>query len=188
MAIPKLIFCCGMIRSGSTVLYQMAAGIVEMRGIGQRCGYYEPPAEPEPPSWGWSVYKVPWLCEREQRAIRNGAIALYSHRDIEESLTSAYRAFGVPEGNRWLWRALCEGAEREMRAFDSPAVNRIPFSSIRESLGAVIAEVAAIIPGRTLAAEEIGGLIAELSLDRQRSRPKVAPYDPHTLICPQHFN
>ena len=50
------ILCCGMIRSGSTVLYQIASAIVELRGIGERAGYYEPPhRSPERPRGGWAV-------------------------------------------------------------------------------------------------------------------------------------
>jgi hypothetical protein len=186
--LPQLVFCCGMIRSGSTVLYQLASAIVERRGLGRRCGYYEPPgAKPVPAETGWSVVKVPWLCEYERQRIGAGAMALYSYRDVEEALTSAFRAFDVAPGDRWFWRVLTEGHAREMQKFDAPTVFRIPFGAIRDHLREVVAMVSAWIPGRPLAASEIDAIAGELALDRQKARPKKYPFDPETLLYPQHF-
>jgi hypothetical protein len=187
----SVILCCGMIRSGSTVLYQIASAIVELRGIGERAGYYEPPHRPpERPRGGWAVYKVPWLCHREKELLRDGgAIALYSYRDIEEALASAYRAFQVPDGDRWLHRALTEAHVAQMDGMpkDVGAVLHIPFCEIRAKLWVVIASVADWLPGCDLTREEIDAIAADLALERQKARPKIAPFDPHTLLLPNHF-
>ena len=141
------------------------------------------------PESGWGVVKVPWLCESERDAVRRGAIALYSHRDLEESLASAYRAFHVPEGNRWLWRVLAEGHCQGMLAHTAgPNLHWIEFARIRDDLRSVIHDVGAWLPGRPLSEQEIDALAADLSLDRQKARPKVEPYDPHTLLFAQHFD
>ena len=204
------ILCCGMIRSGSTVLYQIASAVVELRGIGRRCGYYEPPHEPvnsgqwlvdggqnhQPPATdhqppAWSVYKVPWLCHREKEMLRDGsAIALYSYRDIEDALDSAYRAFQVPDGDRWLHRALTEAHVAQMDGMpkDVGAVLHIPFREIRDKLWVVIASVADWLPGCGLTVEEIDAIAADLALERQKARPKIAPFDPETLILANHFS
>lgn len=197
------ILCCGMIRSGSTVLYQIASAIVELRGIGHRCGYYEPPHQPpatdhQPPAW--SVYKVPWLCHREKELLRDGgAIGIYSYRDLNEALKSAYRAFKVPEGDRWLHRALTEAHIKEVgrlgdsfaRQFRSrgfPAGwHSIHFDQIRDCLPGVVGMVSEWIPGRDLASEEIDAIAADLALERQKARPKIAPFDPETLLLANHF-
>jgi hypothetical protein len=180
-----------MIRSGSTVLYQIASAIVELRGIGERAGYYEPPhCPPERPRGGWAVYKVPWLCHREKELLRDGgAIALYSYRDINEALISAFRAFQVPEGDRWLHRALTEAHVAQMDGMpkDVGAFHAESFRSIRDNLVGVIAGVALAIPGRALTNEEIDAIAADLALERQKARPKIAPFDPHTLLCANHF-
>jgi len=189
-----------MIRSGSTVLYQIASGIVELRGTGARCGYYEPPNPPPLPTSTTHnpqpttlVYKVPWLGDYEKQLIRDGAIAFYSHRYIEDALASMYRAFKIPEGTQWLYRVLTEGHNREMvrllgNADAVPALHTISFGCIRDHLRDVIVQVAERIPGRELTGDEIDRLHADLSLDRQRARPKVEPYDPHTMLFPQHFD
>lgn len=185
----SVIFCCGMIRSGSTVLYQIASAIVELRGIGERRGYYEPPQfpyNPGVPAPGWSVYKVPWLCEREKQLLRDGAIALYSYRKTDEALESAYRAFQVPAGDRWLHRALTEAARRD--TLDTPGeFHAVNFASIRDRLWDVVATTSVAIPGRRLTHEEIDAIAADLALDRQKARPRITPFDPHTLLCWNHF-
>jgi hypothetical protein len=43
------------------------------------------------------------------------------------------------------------------------------------------------IPGRALTNEEIDAIAADLALERQKARPKIAPFDPHTLLLPNHF-
>jgi hypothetical protein len=187
----SVILCCGMIRSGSTVLYQIASAIVELRGIGERRGYYEPPHLPENPRVvpGWSVYKVPWLCEREKQMLRDprdGAIALYSYRDIDEALESAYRAFQVPEGDRWLHRALNEAAKKDI-ASTKGNFHAVGFDSIRDRLWDVIAGASFAIPGRVLELWEIDAIAEDLSLERQKARPRIKPFDPHTLLCWNHF-
>lgn len=175
-----------MIRSGSTVLYQIASGIIELRQIGMRCGYYEPPgAKPVLPQEGWAVYKVPWLCEWEREKIRQGAIALYSFRDMEEALQSAYRAFKIPEGDRWLYRALMEGHNREM--WLRVKAHTIGFDQIADQLRQSIECIAGWLPGRPLTDKELDSLAEDLSLERQKARPKVEPFDPVTLLAAQHF-
>jgi hypothetical protein len=188
-----------MIRSGSTVLYQIASAVVELRGIGKRCGYYEPPHDPPVPSpqspapGQWSVYKVPWLCHREKELLRDGsAIALYSYRDIEDALDSAYRAFQVPDGDRWLHRALTEAHVNEIDRLvrqDAPdSLHPIPFADIRDELRNVVSKVDFWIPGPKLDHVEIDAIAADLALERQKARPKIHPYDPHTLLCANHFS
>lgn len=186
-----LVLCCGLIRSGSTVLYQIASGIVELRKMGKRRGYYEAILTNEPPELPadeWSVLKLQVLGDREHLAIQQGAIVLYSFRDVNESLASLFRAFKIAEGNRWYWRAVANGYAREMQTLQAPNVHRIPFEDIRDSLAGVIIRVASWIPGRELELAEVLSLAEDLSLERQKARPKITPYDPETLLFPQHFD
>ena len=134
------------------------------------------------------------LCHREKELLRDGgAIALYSYRDIEEALASAYRAFQVSEGDRWLHRALTEAHAKEMDGLlhspysQAPALHAIPFEYLRDTLRLAITIIAIRLPGRALTDEEIDAIAADLALERQKARPKIAPFDPHTLLCANHF-
>jgi hypothetical protein len=185
-----IVLCCGMIRSGSTVVYQAASAILEMRGLGRRCGYYEPPNPmPELLADGWSVLKVPYCGDKEKQLLRTGgAIGLYSYRDAGQSLASAFRAFRVAPGDRWIWRVLTEGAALDLGYFAAPDFHRIPFTDICDHLRDVICRIAGWLPGRELNSAEIDSLARDLSLENQKARPKTHPFDSTTLLFPQHFD
>jgi hypothetical protein len=107
---------------------------------------------------------------------------------MEEALASAYRAFKVPEGDKWLYRALMEGSDREMRRHtEGRNVWFARFASIRDELRGVIEQVSQRLPGRPLTGPELDSLAEDLSLERQKARPKVEPFDPVTLLSARHF-
>lgn len=190
------IFCCGMFRSGSTVLYQAVSGIVEMRGVGRRNGYYEPhidghggaslllDAFPAP----GAVYKLPWLGDTEERLIRDGAHAFYSYRDLDESLDSLFATFAIPSEYWSIWRKLAEGHRQRMEAVTGRNLHRIPFRRIAEDLPGVVRRLAAWLPGDG----DPVSLAADLSLENQKHRTKKTrarqlPMDSWTLLLPRHF-
>lgn len=179
-----------MIRSGSTVLYQIASAVVEARGIGERCGAYEPPAKPERECRGIAVYKLPWLGARERLLARKGAIVLYSYRDLEQAVASAQRAFRLSSEDAALWRGLARRHHGQMLDYGRyyPRAHFIDFARIVRNLAGVVADVAKWIPGTELTPGETRHIADSLSLERQKARPKVEPFDPDTLIFPNHFD
>ena len=95
------VFCAGMIRSGSTLQYQLASAIVERAEIGERMTY-APEAEFERVSREHAcqsgrmlVFKAhvctPALIEA---CADDGALVVYSYRDIRDVAVSSLRKFG----------------------------------------------------------------------------------------------
>jgi hypothetical protein len=88
-----------MIRSGSTLQYQLAAEIVERAGIGRRVEYaaeseFEQVRERERGP-GLRVFKAHvCLPAMERECLEHGARVVYSYRDIRDVAVSSVRKFG----------------------------------------------------------------------------------------------
>jgi len=86
-----------MMRSGSTLQFQIIAHLVEEAGLGKRLGWTPPPRFPEVREQytdypGWKVFKV-HVCTRPMRAEfnRGNASGVYIFRDIRDVMVSAMR-------------------------------------------------------------------------------------------------
>ena len=105
------VLCAGMIRSGSTLQYQLAAAIVEAAGAGERLAW-EPEVELERTleairgDSGLRVVKAHVCSPGLAGWARGGAPVLYVHRDLREVAASLMRKFriGIDEllARRWL--------------------------------------------------------------------------------------
>jgi hypothetical protein len=182
MSVP--IYCCGMMRSGSTVLYQAVSAIIEARGLGGRAGYYEPPNRPAERDGGFAVYKIPWLGDYERQRIADGCYVFYSYREIEEALTSAWSKLGIAPALRPMWRYVVTAHDREMQQIK--AARLVPFE-LWQDMRLAVECIAAMLPGFDLEKWQLDRIAADLALPRQKARPKVYPMDPHTLLTPHHF-
>lgn len=93
------VLCVGMCRSGSTWQYNIAAELVEQRGLGQRVGYLtgERYADEFARSAGssWRVFKCHERHPAFAAAIAEGrAVALYSSRDVRDVAYSLMHKHG----------------------------------------------------------------------------------------------
>lgn len=98
MSAIEWIFCCGFIRSGSTLQYQIASELVERSDRGTRCGYLEQGDSLAPyggaPIEGLRVLKSHFISDEMLSLLRaERAVVLYTYRDIPDVFSSAMRSF-----------------------------------------------------------------------------------------------
>ena len=170
------VFCAGMIRSGSTLQYQLASTIVERAGVGMRVSY-APEAEFERVSRQHAgesakllVFKVhvctPALAEA---CAKDGALVIYSYRDIRDVAVSASRKFGksfeeLREAG-WLDQAIDD--YYKWRSLPGTMARR--YEEMRDD---VLGEAKRINVhlGAPLAGEEVVELASGFSLEAQKRR------------------
>jgi len=112
------LFCAGMIRSGSTLQFQLSAAIVEQAGIGRRLPYVpESDCDPTCPqddlTGEFRVLKVHvYTPAFAKECMENGARVVYSYRDIRDIAVSAMRKFDMSFGQlmdaKWLEPAITD--------------------------------------------------------------------------------
>jgi len=112
------LFCAGMIRSGSTLQYQLASAIVERAAMGTRIPY-APEAdfvhvrEQYSLTQGMKVFKVHiYTAAFADECKVGGAKVVYSYRDIRDVAVSAMRKFGMAFDDlveaKWLDQAIAD--------------------------------------------------------------------------------
>ncbi len=156
-----LVFCSGMIRSGSTLQYKIAASLLESRGLGRRWVYC-PPKELEAKLCGKQVeamggaVKIHTITPTVDSLLRTGrAKALYSFRDLRDVTVSAMRAFRLEwpafKADRYLEHALAT----ELQLLERPGVLVQKYETVIRDLPTAITQIARHL-GITLAAGEMG--------------------------------
>ena len=174
-----LIFCCGMIRSGSTLQYQIASGVARLAGAGEGAGWDWDKVRPEMASADRPVFVVkvhtPNPAIESSLDLRNVRY-VYSHRDVRDAMASYIQKDGPVTDERFEELLLEQLASYEH------------FTTRR---GAHVAPYEALtrdIPGEARAIERLMGvtigdqaradLCAGLRLDRQRERIASRPWRP----------
>ncbi len=119
-----LVVCCGMIRSGSTLQYNLVRGLVEATGSGRGLGFIgNPDRDDRLCRWSqtstWHVVKMhglaDWMLEEQARkSIR----FFFSHRDLRDVAASAKRKFGWPSPQ--IWQAIDAAIGLQQRLEDIP--------------------------------------------------------------------
>jgi hypothetical protein len=94
------IFCGGMIRSGSTLQYQIASELIERLNIGQRTTWHDATAHAsiliDQPEVGLSTFKTHQLTERVKELCTNRqSTSLYIYRDLRDVLSSYQEKFSI---------------------------------------------------------------------------------------------
>jgi len=88
------VFCCGMHRSGSTWHYMVASHLIETRKGGRRLGLMDKENEfldydKSPDKFeGWQILKMHTPRQVFAEALRGGALAIYSYRDLRDAVFS----------------------------------------------------------------------------------------------------
>jgi len=113
----EIVLCCGMIRSASTLQYQVVAELVERYGIGGRVGFADQQSvsavlrDAEKIS-GFAVIKVhEVLPELDRRMQQEHPRCFYTFRDLRAVALSTMRKWGIPfthviARNGWLESAV----------------------------------------------------------------------------------
>jgi hypothetical protein len=195
------IFCCGMIRSGSTVQYQLASELVESRGLGRRIEYapeaeFSRVFEKYDAESGFKVFKS-HICTPEIRELfaSGRASGIYSYRDIRDVTVSSIRKFEMSFddllGKRWLDQAID----------DFHLWNQLPrmlisrYETMVDDLAGEASRIAAHL-NITLADGEALELAGRYSLEKQKERVTAIAekfrgggqmFDGHSLLHHNHI-
>ncbi len=205
---PQWVFVGGMIRSASTLQYQIARALVVEDLGGSDLGYREAheidafldatdaetgEAAPPAPRVVKSHACTPGIRARLQRG---EAVAFYTHRDIRDVVVSGSRNFGVPVGE-FIDGPLIDQAVGEYRLWTSCGrVSVSGFDGIMADPVAWAAEMAVFLGIEGDSAARGAELAERFSLDRQRERIKGAALvekggyavDPDSLLHRNHID
>lgn len=200
------VFCAGMLRSGSTLQYQIAADILESRQCGRRVPYFPEDAFADAFSAhkddpGLLAYKTHvWTPEKAQVVLAGSGKVLYSFRDLRDVVVSASRKFGLSVeellANGWIDRAVEDSQRwRELPGTLSSSYDRL--------VGDIAGESVRIADwlGITISPEFSAILSMRYSIENQRKRlpapPRMSPaaggreeavFDPDSLLHHNHID
>lgn len=190
--------CGGMMRSGSTLQFQIAARLVEEAGRGERVGWSRPGTFPElrdrhADAEGWRVFKshdcTPEI--REEIVEREGA-GIYVYRDLRDVMASVMRKEGLAFDDLW-----------ESGYLDACVENFEAWTSLPGVLVSRYEEMVADVPGEVRRIGERLGIevddatseriAAEFSMESQRDRARrveregAGRFDPYHLLHGNHI-
>ncbi len=200
----KWVFVGGMIRSGSTLQYQIAKSLVETELGGTALGFFEASEidrhleerESAPETLFPCVVKS-HVCTKgiRDRLEKGTACAFYTYRDIRDVVVSGSRNFGIPL-DEFISGRLLDQAIGECCLWTScPAVSSASFEFLMGDMAAWIRgmmEFVGIPPDEGRLSE----LAAAHSVERQKERMKHADHterqgfsvDPETLLHRNHID
>lgn len=171
------VFCAGMIRSGSTLQFQLASSIIERAGLGRRMKYV-PEAEFDavlagnPGNEELKVFKA-HVCALPMAGLCHSgdAVVLYCYRDIRDVAVSALRKFNMSFESlveaRWLDQAVSD--------FNAWTVMpRVLVSRYEDMVGSIGREACRIsrFLGAGISSEEVQSIAEEFSIPAQQERIK----------------
>lgn len=193
----KLVICCGMIRSGSTLQYQLACALLESRFKVRRAGFIAPgqtpPLEPQDRNVV-SVCKLHHWDEGLAEMLRRGeAVALYSFRDLPDVAESCMRQFRVSFTRVWEQKWLHGAAEIGDRWLAEPGVYSCKYELAVNSIEDETLQISRHLRLAT-APEVIRRIAAEHSVESQRTRmPQYQDNDENSyceisLLHPHHIS
>ena len=189
-----------MIRSGSTLQYQIASDLVERYKLGSRLEYFREAMFPEMYSVyqrqvGHKVFKA-HLCTAEIQELfgRGEAIGLYSYRDIRDVAVSAMRKFEMSfkelMQKKWLEFAIESGElwRQQPRVFISK------YEEMVVDLHVEVLKTAKLL-GISVSSLQAVEIAKEYEVERQRIRMKTTQrgidvkdsFDPHSLLHHNHI-
>lgn len=187
-----------MIRSGSTLQYQIVSDLVERFKIGFRVGYVTEKTFPQAYSTygeqvGYKVIKTHVCTTQIQDLFARGeAIGLYSYRDIRDVAVSAMRKFEMSFEQliqkKWLELSIENGALwRQQRG-----ISLSKYEEMVVDLPAEIIRTAALID-IVISRYQAIDIAGEYGIEKQRARTETVQkiagardsFDPHTLL---HYN
>lgn len=195
-----------MIRSGSTLQFQLASAIVEQAAIGTRIAYapesdFSHVREHHSLTQGIKVFKVHvYTPDLANKCNEYGAKVIYSYRDIRDVAVSAMRKFGMSFSElmeaKWLDQALID-------YYHWTKCLSFSVSRYEDFVEDVMGEAEKInrFLGTPLASHDICRLSKEFSIDRQQIKinrlnelhgssimPKEIVFDPVELIHHNHIH
>jgi len=174
----RLLICCGMIRSGSTVQYQVVAELVERNSLGRRAGFVDEQNVVDVLAdvraiHGMTVVKAHQLIPQLRTALQEGTARLfYTFRDLRAVAVSAMRKWELPFTHviaRDGWLEVAVRASDEILNLPNVCLSR--YEDIMTALPGEVARWANSV-GVAISASEMADLAQEFSLEAQKERIK----------------
>jgi Sulfotransferase domain. len=191
-----------MIRSGSTLQFQIVAELVERHGLGQRIEYvpegeFKTIFEKYDAQPGCKVFKAHICIDEIQGLFACGkAKGVYSFRDIRDVAVSAIKKFQMPFDEliekKWLDQAVADG----LAWMALPNVIASRYETMAGDLAGEARKLAEHL-GLSLPAAEIDEIAGLYTLEKQRDRVQQVAvahqaggnsFDPRTLLHHNHIN
>ena len=200
------IFCGGMIRSGSTLQFQITARLVESAGFGKRLEWVEPEKFPElrdkyTDFEGWKVFKS-HTCTKEMKAefANNNARGVYVYRDLRAVAVSSMRKNSIAFWHIWLYKVL-ENCVEDYNIWTSlPDVMISSYENMVIDLPGEVAKIAAFL-NIPISQERRKKIAFDFSIDQQKKRIKKhvekqdhlkvhgkSAFDKNTLLHDNHIH
>lgn len=199
------LFSAGMIRSASTLLYQLTSEIVERSNLGRREGYapeaqFPLLAQRSEPSL--RVFKA-HVCtpELEATAKVGRAIVIYSYRDIRDVAVSAMRKFSFPTLSALLESGWLQRAATDFYKWTAmPRVHVVRYENFVTDIAAEARAINLFI-GAPLDHDAASALASEFTFEKQKDRIRQIPkpkdaaevalqtnFDRHHLLHHNHLH
>jgi hypothetical protein len=200
-----LVLCCGMIRSASTLQYQVVVDLVRRKGLGQSIGFVDKQTVSEVLQnlervVGFAVAKTHELLPEFDALIQQGMVRpLYTFRDLRAVALSVMRKWEIPFAhiicrNGWLDTAV----ESSNYWISAPGVCISRYEDIVLSLPTEVTKWVGIL-GLNLTSVEALELAAKYSIEAQKNRVRSLlfqtggigetkdPIDQESLLHPNHI-
>jgi hypothetical protein len=197
------LFCCGMPRSASTLQYQIAAELLETRGLGQRIGYADRSTFPTIhreclTQAGTKVVKIhQYVPQAEDLARLGDALFLYSVRDIRDVVVSRREQARISFEQAASAEALREIIRDHQQWTRLSPILVSRYEEITGNLEREIARIALFLRV-TLDPTQVSLLATRFGVEAQRRRvdglrqgalkaSAFKPYDPHSQLHLGHI-
>jgi hypothetical protein len=199
-----LILCCGMIRSASTLQYQVVADLVKRSRLGQSIGYADRQSIPEVMQKldrvaGFAVVKTHEVLPELDPFIEQGLVRLlYSFRDLRAVALSVMRKWEIPFAhvigrNGWLDTAVASST----RWLSVPGVCASRYEDMVLALPGEVTKWAYAL-GLNIRRGQAEELAARYCIEAQRDRIRMIQnpgeaggpteyFDPESLLHPNHI-
>ena len=173
-----LIVCCGMIRSGSTLQYNLARCLVEATESGRGEGFIDDPRrDPRLRAWcwdkAWHVVKMHtvtnWMLEPQTRP---NLRFFYSHRNLRDVTASAKRKFALPSAE--IWRTLDEAILLHTHLENLPEARTHRYDKLIGDAAACLADMAACL-GLSISSAQTLEILSACSLKKSEETISTCP-------------
>ncbi len=200
------IFCCGMQRSGSTLQFQLTAGLVEEAGRGKRVEWVKPHRfkklrEKYAEDQSWKVFKSHVCAKHIAREFYlDNARGVYVYRDLRDVFVSAMRKYATTFELLWNAPFLDECLENYHKWTALPHMLISRYEGMITALPAEVARIARHL-GLEITPQRCEQIAAEYSIAKQLDRideakrdgrlkhgvAKETLYDPRTNLHTNHI-
>ena len=162
-----LLVCCGMIRSGSTLQYNLVRSLVETSGLGCGEGFVSDPSRDHRLRlWCWDktwhavkMHRVAdWMLEEQ---VGSSIRFFYTHRNLRDVAASAKRKFGMP--NASLWQSIDAAILLQQRLQGRGNVRIQRYADLMGSLSESLREIATFLDLQ-LSDQVLSDIVASCSL------------------------